>query len=105
MRLQLAVKEQYFNEMKAGTKTEEYRLANAYWENRLFQRGTVEPKEFDRVVITWGYPTGGDPEKTLVFEWKGWKRKTITHPHFGPDQVEVFAIDVSCRAAIERSEE
>ncbi|MEN0115380.1 MAG: ASCH domain-containing protein [Agrobacterium cavarae] len=104
MRLQLAVKEQYFNEMKAGTKTEEYRKATEYWENRLFKRGTVEPNEFDCVVITQGYPKGGDPEKTLVFEFRGWKRKTITHPHFGPDPVEVFAIDVSCRAALERSE-
>ena len=92
--LRLAVKAEYFYAMKSGEKTEEYRLANAYWENRLFHRGTVEPKEFDCVVITLGYPKNGDAEKKLVFEWNGWKRKTITHPHFGPDPVEVFAISV-----------
>ncbi|MGE4307330.1 MAG: hypothetical protein AB7E24_25260 [Novosphingobium sp.] len=25
----------------------------------------------------------------------GWQVKTITHPHFGPEPVQVFAIDVS----------
>lgn len=34
--LQLAVKGEYFDAMKRGEKTEEYRLVNAYWGNRIF---------------------------------------------------------------------
>jgi len=36
--LQLAVKGEYFDAVKLGEKTEEYRLVNAYWGNRIFNR-------------------------------------------------------------------
>jgi hypothetical protein len=95
-KLQLAVKREYFLAMKSGDKVEEYREANEYWEKKLHDLvdGILKPRTFDSVVITDGYPKGGDPERTLVFDWRGFTRKTITHPHFGPDPVEVFAIDV-----------
>ncbi|MBU3842402.1 MAG: hypothetical protein IAA47_05395 [Candidatus Fusobacterium pullicola] len=47
--LKLAVKKKYFNEIKQGTKTEEYRLVKKYWGKRLL-------KEYDEVHITLGYP-------------------------------------------------
>ena len=31
-------------------------------------------------------------ENSLVFPWRGWHLKGITHPHFGEDEVTVFAI-------------
>lgn len=93
MKLQLALKREYFDAIKAGTKTEEYRLANEYWSKRLHFRG--KPYEFDGLILTWGYPKRGDPERTIKLSWRGFTRKTITHPSFGPEPVEVFAINVS----------
>lgn len=96
-KLQLALKAEYFDAIKAGTKQEEYRLANAYWTKRLNYDGKVHlhARSFSGIVLTKGYPKAGDPDRTLELPWRGFVRKTITHPHFGPEPVEVFAIDVS----------
>lgn len=85
----LPLKGEYFDAIRDGSKVEEYRLANAYWTRRL------EGRSFDRIVLTKGYPKRGDDSRRLVRQWKGFTRKTLTHPHFGPDPVEVFAIKVS----------
>jgi hypothetical protein len=81
----------YFDQIAAGTKAEEYRLVTPHWHVRLWKR------DYDAVVLTRGYPKGGGIEgKTrLTRQWRGCERKTITHPHFGPEPVQVFAIDVS----------
>jgi hypothetical protein len=89
-KLQLALKGEYFDAIKAGTKTEEYRLANGYWSRRM----NVPADLYDKIILTRGYPKRGDPDRTIELPWRGFTRKTITHPHFGPDPVEVFAIDV-----------
>lgn len=86
--LQLAVKGEYFDAMKRGEKTEEYRLYNEYWEKR-FMFG-----QFDRLVITKGYPRKDDASRRIDIPYNGFVIKTITHPHFGPDPVKVFAIKV-----------
>lgn len=88
MDLILPVKGVYFAQIVAGLKTEEYRLRTAYWRRR------IEGKVFDRVIVTRGYPKSTDTTRQLVLPWQGCTVKTITHPHFGPDPVEVFAIDV-----------
>lgn len=96
-KLQLALKAEYFDAIRDGTKTEEYRLANDYWTRRL-HHGTETwslPRVFSSIVLTWGYPKAGDPDRTIELPWRGFTRKTITHPLFGPDPVEVFAIDVA----------
>lgn len=95
MKLQLALKAEYFDAIKAGTKLEEYRVANDYWTRRL----RVPIDHYKTIVLTKGYPKRGDPERTIELPWRGYTRKTITHPHFGPEPVEVFAIAVSGRAA------
>lgn len=87
--LVLPVKRIYFDSIKAGCKGEEYRLQNEYWTKRLVGR------EYDRIVITLGYPKWNDWDRRLEFEWNGFKRISLTHPHFGPDEVQVFAIDLS----------
>jgi hypothetical protein len=75
----------YFDQIAAGTKPEEYRLRTPYWRKR------IEGKTFDRIVLTKGYrPLCGQ----LELPWRGYTIKTITHPHFGPEPVEVYAIDV-----------
>lgn len=77
----------YFDQIQAGTKLEEYRLTTPFWSRRMH--------DYDRIVLTRGYPKADDHSRRLVLPWRGYKRKTITHPHFGPEPVEVFAIDVS----------
>lgn len=80
----------YFDQIKAGTKVEEYRLTTGFWRKR------IEGRDYDAVVLVRGYPKGGgvEGETRLTRRWNGYTVKTMTHPHFGPDAVEVFAIDV-----------
>jgi len=80
----------YFDQIAAGTKREEYRLRTPFWAKR------IEGRDYDSVVLTRGYPKAGGIEGVtrLTRRWTGASVKTITHPHFGPDPVEVFAINV-----------
>ena len=87
--LTLPLKAEYFDAIRDGAKPEEFRLANAYWTRRLVGR------QYDKIVLTKGYPRLTDFDRRLERSWRGVVRKTITHPHFGPTPVEVFAIDVS----------
>lgn len=87
--LNLPLKREYFEAIRDGRKPEEYRLCTPFWRKRL------EGREFDQVVLTLVYPARDDKARRLVRAWRGFTIKTITHPHFGPDPVQVFAIDVS----------
>ncbi|MFA0809429.1 ASCH domain-containing protein [Microbulbifer epialgicus] len=87
--LRLAVKGIYFHQIKAKEKKEEYRLYNEYWIKRL------EGKAFDEIHITLGYPRSGDIERTLIRPWRGFRKKVISHKHFGIQKVQVFAIIVN----------
>jgi hypothetical protein len=91
--LVLPLKAKYFNAIKAGAKPEEFRLRTPFWRKRL------EGKTFDRVVLTLGYPKRDDAARRLVLPWRGMRETTITHPHFGPTPVEVYAINVQVNAA------
>jgi len=87
-RLTIPLKGEYFDAIRDGTKPEEYRLCTPYWAKRL------EGREYQTIVLTKGYPSAADATRRLVRPWRGFIRKTITHPHFGPDPVEVYAIAV-----------
>lgn len=87
--LQLAVRGKWFELIKSGEKTEEYRLRNDYWIKRI--RG----KSFSKVVITHGYPKKDDLSKRLEFYWRGATVKTICSDEFGSKKEVVFAIDLS----------
>ena len=91
--LHLHVKTEYFEDIKRGEKTEEYRLYNDYWIQRLGEDygelGQVSAI-YDNVVIHNAYKSGDD--NRLTFPWRGWTLKTITHPHFGSEPVTIFAI-------------
>lgn len=89
----IPVKGIYFDQIKAGIKPREYRLMTDYWRKRL------EGRAYDRIVLTRGYPPANDLARRLTLPWRGYEVQTITHPHFGPDPVQVFAIDVSRGAA------
>ncbi len=88
--LRLNLKKEYFDQIRNGEKTEEYRLVKPYWEKRL-------SREYDEIHLLCGYPSTGDMSKTLIKPWAGYTVKTITHPHFGPEPVKVFAIRIADR--------
>jgi hypothetical protein len=81
----------YFDQIASGEKLEEYRLCTEFWAQRL------ERRRLGTIVLTRGYPKGGGVEGVtrLTRRWNGFTPKTITHPHFGPEPVLVYAIDVS----------
>lgn len=87
--LVLPLKREYFEAIRDGSKTEEFRLRNAYWRKRL------EGRTFDRVVLLLGYPARDNLDRRLVLPWLGLRVTTITHPLFGAAPVEVFAIRVA----------
>lgn len=87
--LTLPLKAKYFNAIKSGEKVREFRLTTDYWRKRL------EGREYDRIVLTLGYPKSDDHERRLERPWRGYEVTTITHEHFGDDPVEVFAIVVN----------
>jgi hypothetical protein len=89
--LHLHLKGEYFDAIKRGEKTEEYRLNNPYWSD-LIIRGQ---HEFTTIRLYRGYPKAGDTEKILDRAYNGHIIKTIQHKHFGPKPVVVFSIDVS----------
>ena len=84
--LQLAVNGEYFDQMKQGEKTEEYRLVNPY---------CIHGKDYDRLIITRGYPKRDDMSKRIDIPYDGYEIKVIKHPHFGDKPVKVFAIKVN----------
>ena len=90
MKLHLHVKTIYFDQIAAGTKPEEYRLHNAYWVKRLVELPSGKKREYDSVVVHNAYKPG--LANLIEFPWRGWRLTGITHPHFGPDEVTVFAI-------------
>lgn len=93
--LHLPLKRCYFEQIRDGSKDEEYRLCTPFWRRRL------AGKTFDRIVLTLGYPPATDASRRLERPWRGYSIKTITHPHFGPAPVQVFAIDVRAAVAAE----
>lgn len=88
-KLILPLKAEYFLAIKSGVKREEYRLRNDYWSKRL------EGKSFDIIELTLGYPAAEDSQRRMIRLWKGYIVRNITHPLFGPDPVEVYAIKVN----------
>lgn len=86
--LHLPLKSEYFEAIRDGTKPEEFRLCTPHWAMRL------EGRTYDEIVLTLGYPARDDHDRRLVRPWRGFTTKTITHPHFGTEPVQVYAIDV-----------
>lgn len=79
--LKLTLYKQYFDAIKRGEKTEEYRLVKPFWEKRL-------SKNYSHIEFTNGY---GNNRPKMVIEFLGVTKKKITIDLF-QDSVEVFAI-------------
>lgn len=94
MDLTIPLKGEYFDQIKAGTKAEEYRLCTLYWKKRLTGR------HYDRLILTRGYPKRTETERRMVLPWRGATIRTITHQHFGADPVAVYVIDVGHNARV-----
>jgi len=86
--LHLNLKAEYFDAIVAGTKLFEYRLMTPRW------RKIIEGKEFDQVLVKCGYPPRDSADRISARKWEGYEVQTLTHPHFGPEPVTVFAIRV-----------
>lgn len=88
MNLFLHVRSEYFDQIKCGVKTEEYRLTKPYWINRILN------KKYDGIYVFRGYPKKDqwNPENFMRFPWNGYGVHLICHKEFGTDPVEVFAI-------------
>jgi hypothetical protein len=86
--LHLSLKREYFEAIRDGSKPEEFRLYNEYWHKRLIGR------IYTNIVLTLGYPPKDDHSHRLVRPWRGYRIIDLTHTHFGPSPVKVFAIDV-----------
>jgi hypothetical protein len=86
--LTLPLKGDYFDAIQSGIKTEEFRLVTPYWRQRL------EGRTYDWIELTKGYPKREDRSRRLTLPWQGYRIRTLTHPHFGTEPVEVFAINV-----------
>lgn len=87
--LHLPLKSVYFDQIKNGEKVEEYRLASPFWAKRL------EGRVYDRIELAKGYPPKDDASRRITRPWRGIRKITITHAHFGPDPVAVYAIRVN----------
>lgn len=87
--LVLNLKREYWEAIRNGSKTVEYRLVSDYWRKRL------DGKTFDSIELRLGYPRAGDESRIIGRKWRGLTVGAITHSLFGTDEVEVFQIDVS----------
>lgn len=84
--LVLHVYTRYFDEIKAGTKTEEYRQKTPKMRRALVGR------TYSGIIICKGYPRLDDPERTIRFPWKGYREMTVSNTILGKGPIEVFAI-------------
>ncbi len=85
----LNLKSIYYNQIKEGSKTEEFREFKPYWSQRLLNR------DYNAICIRDAYRAGD--ENTMWFKYNGYKVITKTHEIFGPEPALVYAIDVSDR--------
>lgn len=85
----LYVKGIYFDQIVSGEKIEEYRLVSPFWSKRL------EGRDYASIEIMNGYPSKSDTSRRIKRPWRGVRKTTVVHPHFGTEPVEVYAIRVN----------
>jgi hypothetical protein len=86
--LVLPIKREFFEKIKSGEKTEEYREIKPYWTKRLEKKGIV------KIKLRVGYPSVETPDNTITCEYRGHTLKTIDSKVYG-GETKVYAIDVS----------
>ncbi|MEO1419445.1 MAG: ASCH domain-containing protein [Pseudomonadota bacterium] len=97
--LTLPLRAEYFDAIVAGKKCEEYRLRTPFWQKRL------EGRKYDQIVLTKGYPKRSDAARRHVIPWQGMVVKTLKHPFFGDQAVEVYAIRVTSETVAQHAAE
>ena len=65
--LYLNLNTEYFNAIKGGTKTEEYRQVNKTWTRRIVQQ------QYDQIEFMLGYPKRGDMSRRIRKAYKGYE--------------------------------
>lgn len=78
----IILKGEYFHQIAAGTKTEEYRIISDYWAKKIIDR------HYSHIVFQLGYSASA-PRMTI--EYLGYTKKVISSVVYN-DQVEVFAL-------------
>ena len=66
--LTLHLKKQWFEKIKSGEKTHEYRIANTYWHTRiqnLIEKGNLYGESIG-LVFKLGYPKNEDENNSLI---------------------------------------
>lgn len=84
----LILKSEYFNEIKNGNKTSEYRSFSQYWLNRLTS------KNWEYVTFQLGYAKNAPRLRKKII---GIEIVTIEHKFFGSHPVDVFEIKIDCQ--------
>ena len=87
--LVIHVKKKYFDQIKSGRKKRNTEKVSPYWIPRIMWKCN----SLYNIVIVCGYASWKkEPDMALIFPWKGYEIKTITHEEFGKEPVEVFAL-------------
>ena len=94
--LYLPLKRRWFDAIKHGTKTEEYRLCTDYWRRRLY-------KQYDEIEFSLGYPKRDDSSRRMRFKFGGVYRREVTSPEWGNEPQQVYAIRIGDAVATEGS--
>ncbi len=73
----LHVQRKYFEQIRSGEKKEEYRAYNKYYRKRIFG------KQFQNIIIVWGYPKKFTKENSIIFPYREYRITRIDHEMFG----------------------
>ena len=99
--LTLTLKKKWFDLIKSGVKTEEYREIKPFWTKRLM-RPVIDyadgrifipdvPREFDTLVFTLGYPKADDMSRRMVFKNPKIEMRT-GNPEWGAEKDKVYYV-------------
>ena len=84
-KLFLNIKKTYFEQIRNGTKTEEYRLYKPYWIKKILNR------DYTHLIFRNGYSRNA-PE--IQVEYLGYEIKKLTREFFGNEEVTVFVLKI-----------
>lgn len=79
----LILKKKYFDQIKSGQKTEEFRLLTPYFVKRLVGR------QYDSIIFQNGY---AKTSPRLTVEYLGYDIRNVKQEFFGNDEVSVFVL-------------
>ncbi|MBK8037680.1 MAG: ASCH domain-containing protein [Verrucomicrobiaceae bacterium] len=98
--LTLRLKEGWWRQIQQGLKSAELRLNTPFFRKQLIGR------EYDEIHLWLGYPPKTDTTKRMRFAWRGVADlPQVIHPHFGPQPVDLLAIDLSAPIEIPKAEQ